>query len=183
MLWFQTSLRHVTSLLRIMPQWGPRVSSSRASERAPGARAQGSEAVPERSAGVGSQRRMEERANTKKGTKMGERIDAFNQFRSQMNESILAEERSRPNGSSTSTGRLRGGALSAKTKELLGLTASMVLRCNDCITYHVLQCHERGSRRKRWRRRWTSPSSWRIHRDPHLRPRAGDSRRARRRAR
>jgi AhpD family alkylhydroperoxidase len=36
------------------------------------------------------------------------------------------------------------GALSAKTKELLGLTASCVLRCNDCIDYHLIQCIEAG---------------------------------------
>ncbi len=36
------------------------------------------------------------------------------------------------------------GALSAKTKELLGLIASLVLRCDDCITYHIIRCHEEG---------------------------------------
>lgn len=36
------------------------------------------------------------------------------------------------------------GALSAKTKELLGLVASVVLRCDDCITYHLIQCHACG---------------------------------------
>lgn len=36
------------------------------------------------------------------------------------------------------------GALTVKTKELLGLTASMVLRCDDCITYHIRRCHEIG---------------------------------------
>ena len=36
------------------------------------------------------------------------------------------------------------GALDGKTKELLGLTASMVLRCNDCIDYHIVQCVEAG---------------------------------------
>ena len=36
------------------------------------------------------------------------------------------------------------GALDARTKELLGLTASMVLRCNDCIDYHILQCVDAG---------------------------------------
>jgi AhpD family alkylhydroperoxidase len=38
----------------------------------------------------------------------------------------------------------RDGALSAKTKELLGLTASLVLRCDDCIKYHIIRCHEEG---------------------------------------
>ncbi len=36
------------------------------------------------------------------------------------------------------------GALTAKTKELLGLVASLVLRCDDCITYHVIQCVKQG---------------------------------------
>jgi len=38
----------------------------------------------------------------------------------------------------------REGALSAKTKELLGLVASLVLRCDDCILYHCIRCHEEG---------------------------------------
>jgi AhpD family alkylhydroperoxidase len=38
----------------------------------------------------------------------------------------------------------RDGALPAKTKELLGLVASFVLRCDDCITYHLIRCHEEG---------------------------------------
>jgi AhpD family alkylhydroperoxidase len=36
------------------------------------------------------------------------------------------------------------GALPARTKELLGLAASMVLRCDDCIRYHLLRCREEG---------------------------------------
>ncbi len=36
------------------------------------------------------------------------------------------------------------GVLPAKTKELLGLVASMVLRCNDCIDYHIIQCVDAG---------------------------------------
>jgi len=38
----------------------------------------------------------------------------------------------------------RPGALSAKTKELMGLVASMVLRCDDCISYHLIRCAEEG---------------------------------------
>jgi AhpD family alkylhydroperoxidase len=38
----------------------------------------------------------------------------------------------------------REGALSAKTKELLGFVASMVLRCDDCILYHTIRCKEEG---------------------------------------
>jgi AhpD family alkylhydroperoxidase len=38
----------------------------------------------------------------------------------------------------------REGVLPVKTKELLGLVASFVLRCDDCIAYHVIRCHEEG---------------------------------------
>ena len=37
-----------------------------------------------------------------------------------------------------------GGALSTKTKELMGLVASVVLRCDDCVTYHMVRCVEEG---------------------------------------
>ena len=40
------------------------------------------------------------------------------------------------------------GALSEKTKELMGLVASMVLRCDDCITYHMLECKKAGVEEK-----------------------------------
>jgi len=36
------------------------------------------------------------------------------------------------------------GVLDQKTKELMGLTASLVLRCDDCITYHLVRCREEG---------------------------------------
>jgi len=38
----------------------------------------------------------------------------------------------------------RQGALPAKTKELLGLVASLVLRCDDCVKYHIIRCHDEG---------------------------------------
>ena len=38
----------------------------------------------------------------------------------------------------------RDGALAARTKELCGLVASLVLRCNDCVDYHLLQCRKAG---------------------------------------
>lgn len=40
------------------------------------------------------------------------------------------------------------GALSVKTKEMLGLVASMVLRCDDCIKYHIERCHNEGVHEK-----------------------------------
>lgn len=42
------------------------------------------------------------------------------------------------------TAAYRDGALDGRTKELLGLVASMVLRCNDCIDYHVIECVDAG---------------------------------------
>ena len=45
---------------------------------------------------------------------------------------------------SLDTQTYRDGALPARTKELLGLVASLVLRCDDCILYHVVRCHEEG---------------------------------------
>ena len=38
----------------------------------------------------------------------------------------------------------RDGALNIKTKELIGLVASLVLRCEDCIKYHLVRCHDEG---------------------------------------
>jgi AhpD family alkylhydroperoxidase len=80
---------------------------------------------------------------------MGEKIDQFASFRTEMNERILGSGTLQTKRFFNLDGAAyQDGALSAKTKELLGLTASMVLRCNDCITYHVLQCHERGVSRE-----------------------------------
>ena len=42
------------------------------------------------------------------------------------------------------TAAYKNGALDAKTKELLGLVASMVLRCDDCVDYHIIQCVDAG---------------------------------------
>lgn len=77
---------------------------------------------------------------------MGEKIDSFNRFRSDMNERILDRATRETKRFFNLDGAVyKDGALTAKTKELLGLVASMVLRCNDCITYHILQCHEQGT--------------------------------------
>jgi len=75
----------------------------------------------------------------------GDRIAAFTEFRKRMNERILAE----PNQVvrrffALDTQTYAAGALDAKTKELCGLVASMVLRCDDCISYHVAQCRDAG---------------------------------------
>jgi len=73
------------------------------------------------------------------------RVEEFAAFRQRMNERILAE----PNQVvrrffALDTQTYQAGALDVKTKELLGLVASLVLRCDDCISYHVAQCKEAG---------------------------------------
>ena len=76
---------------------------------------------------------------------MGERLDAFREFRERMNERVLAEgTRHTKRFFALDGAAYRDGALPARTKELLGLVASMVLRCNDCISYHVIECKSHG---------------------------------------
>lgn len=82
------------------------------------------------------------------GKTEGDRVAEFTAFRKRMNERILAE----PNQVvrrffALDTQTYQAGALDVKTKELLGLVASMVLRCDDCISYHVAQCKEAGVNR------------------------------------
>ena len=77
-----------------------------------------------------------------------DRVAAFNDFRARMNERILGEDNQVIRRFfSLDTQTYRAGALDVKTKELLGLVASMVLRCDDCIAYHVGQCREAGVNR------------------------------------
>ncbi|HKV97813.1 MAG TPA: carboxymuconolactone decarboxylase family protein [Gammaproteobacteria bacterium] len=76
---------------------------------------------------------------------MGKRAEEFNAFRRRMNARILAEDnRVIKRVFSVDSLTYEDGALPAKTKELLGLTASMVLRCDDCVSYHIGQCIESG---------------------------------------
>ena len=80
---------------------------------------------------------------------MGEKIDKFEKFRSDMNERILGTGTTETKRFFALDGRVyEDGVLPAKTKELMGLVASTVLRCNDCITYHVLQCAKLGVTRQ-----------------------------------
>ncbi|MCB1554100.1 MAG: carboxymuconolactone decarboxylase family protein [Xanthomonadales bacterium] len=74
-----------------------------------------------------------------------DRVAEFTAFRKRMNERILAEDNQVVRRFfALDTQTYRPGALDAKTKELLGLVASMVLRCDDCISYHIAQCKEVG---------------------------------------
>ncbi len=76
---------------------------------------------------------------------MTDRLDAFNQYRSQMNERIThIDHLGIKRFFNLDTQAYTDAALDAKTKELLGLVASLVLRCNDCIDYHIMQCVDLG---------------------------------------
>ena len=69
----------------------------------------------------------------------------FRAFRERMNTRILDENNLVVNRFFALDGRAyEAGALTVKTKELLGLVASLVLRCDDCVTYHLVRCAEEG---------------------------------------
>jgi AhpD family alkylhydroperoxidase len=72
-------------------------------------------------------------------------VTEFNEYRSKMNGKILAADNIVIKRLfNLDTNAYQEGALDIKTKELLGLVASMVLRCDDCIKYHLQRCHEEG---------------------------------------
>lgn len=76
---------------------------------------------------------------------MTDRLEKFEEYRHQMNDRIAAiEHLGIKRFYNLDTKAYEDGALNAKTKELLGLVASMVLRCNDCIDYHIIQCVDAG---------------------------------------
>ena len=73
------------------------------------------------------------------------KVNEFNEYRSRMNEKILASDNlvlKRLFNLDTNT--YQNGALSSEVKEMLGLVASMVLRCDDCVKYHLEKCHQLG---------------------------------------
>ena len=77
-----------------------------------------------------------------------DRLQEFNEFRQRMNERILGHDNQVVRRFfALDTQTYKDGALDLKTKELLGLVASMVLRCDDCISYHIAQCKEAGVNR------------------------------------
>ena len=72
-------------------------------------------------------------------------VNEFNDYRTKMNERILAQDNKvLKRFFSLDNQAYQDGALTEKTKELLGLVASMVLRCDDCIKYHLGTCHQLG---------------------------------------
>jgi AhpD family alkylhydroperoxidase len=74
------------------------------------------------------------------------KVEEFNLYRQKMNEKLLAA----PNNKvikrifNVDTNTYMDGALNSRTKEMLGLVASMVLKCDDCIYYHLEKCFEQG---------------------------------------
>jgi len=76
---------------------------------------------------------------------MDKAVKEFNDYRSRMNERIMdADNLVLKRLSNLDTNTYQEGALNVKTKEMLGLVASMVLRCDDCVKYHVQKCYENG---------------------------------------
>jgi len=75
---------------------------------------------------------------------MSESIKEFNDYRQMMNEKLLSAENNKiiKRIFNLDTNTYMEGALDVRTKEMLGLVASMVLRCDDCIKHHLQKCHE-----------------------------------------
>lgn len=74
---------------------------------------------------------------------MHDKVKEFNEYREKMNEKILSADNivlKRLFNLDTNT--YAEGALDVRVKEMLGLVASMVLRCDDCIKYHLGKCYE-----------------------------------------
>jgi AhpD family alkylhydroperoxidase len=76
---------------------------------------------------------------------MPQSLDEFRSYRTRMNARVAkVDHLGIKRFFNLDTAAYKDGALDAKTKELLGLVASCVLRCNDCIDYHLMQCVELG---------------------------------------
>ena len=76
---------------------------------------------------------------------MANEVEEFNAYRKKMNTKILAENNTVIKRIfNLDTNAFQEGALNTETKELLGLVASAVLRCDDCVRYHLEKCHKEG---------------------------------------
>ncbi len=76
---------------------------------------------------------------------MSDIVEEFNTYRSKMNDNILADNNKIVKRIfNLDTNAFQQGALDKNTKELLGLVASTVLRCDDCVKYHLESCHSEG---------------------------------------
>lgn len=73
------------------------------------------------------------------------KVEEFNEYRSRMNQKILdSDNLVMKRFFNLDHNTYQDGALNAKTKEMLGLVASLVLRCDDCVKYHLQTCFELG---------------------------------------
>jgi len=76
-------------------------------------------------------------------------VDEFNDYRAKMNDKILADNNKIIKRIfNLDTNAFQAGALDLKTKELLGLVASAVLRCDDCVKYHLETCYKEGLKKE-----------------------------------
>ncbi len=76
---------------------------------------------------------------------MGKLVNEFNEYRTKMNDKILgSDNKVMKRIYSLDTLTYQEGALSTKVKEMLGLSTSLVLRCDDCVKYHLEKCFEQG---------------------------------------
>lgn len=76
-------------------------------------------------------------------------LEEFNDYRAKMNEKILGEDNKViKRFFNLDTNAYSPGALDVKSKEMIGLACSLVLRCDDCVKYHLGSCHESGMSRK-----------------------------------
>ena len=72
-------------------------------------------------------------------------VEDFNDYRARMNERILGADKTvLKRIFNLDTNAFKPGAVDVKTKELIGLSSSMVLRCDDCVRYHLGKCYEVG---------------------------------------
>jgi AhpD family alkylhydroperoxidase len=74
-----------------------------------------------------------------------DQVQTFNDYRKKMNDRILdSDNKVIKRIFNLDTNAFLDGAINTKNKELIGLACSMVLRCDDCIRYHLGKCHELG---------------------------------------
>ena len=76
---------------------------------------------------------------------MSNLLDDFREYREKMNQKLQdTNNKVIKRIMNLDTNTYKDGALDSTTKEMLGLVASMVLRCDDCISYHLEECHKKG---------------------------------------
>ena len=83
--------------------------------------------------------------SSKDNKKMPNKVQEFNDYRQKMNDKILADKNKVIKRIfNLDTNAFAEGALDKSTKELLGLISSLVLRCDDCVKYHLEACYNEG---------------------------------------